>query len=179
MHGNCAQRVLRVLPNARSHVYSLSVTPDGAAIKAHREALGMNIQQLADASGTHRSCLSRLERGLLGARPDTIHRIAQALAVKPDDITRGDDVAAPPAREVPYPGTPEGAYFHYSPEEASRFLPWGERRLRGMAREHKIPHNKGGGRISFTGQNICEISDMTAVRPLSEQSKGKRAVRAA
>ncbi|MFD6414183.1 hypothetical protein, partial [Nocardia asteroides] len=71
-----------------------------------------------------------------------------------------------------------GAYFHYTPEQAAQWLPWAPRVLRMKARAYEIPHNRGGGRISFTGLDIREISQLTAVRPLSEQRK-RRTKRAA
>jgi len=72
------------------------------------------------------------------------------------------------AREVPYPGTSEGSVFHYTPEEAARFLPWSELQLRRKAYARTVPHNGGASRITFTGLDIAEISAMTAVRPLAE-----------
>lgn len=69
---------------------------------------------------------------------------------------------------MPYPGTDEGAVFHYTPEEAARFLPWSALQLRRKAYAREIPFNDGGARVSFTGLDIREISAMTAVRPLIE-----------
>lgn len=71
-------------------------------------------------------------------------------------------------RQVPYPGTPEGEVFHYTPEEAARFLPWSALQLKRKAYARKIPFNDGGKRVSFTGLDIRAISAMTAVRPLAE-----------
>jgi transcriptional regulator with XRE-family HTH domain len=78
-------------------------------------------------------------------------------------------------RVVPYPGTPEGAFFHYTPEEASEFLPWSAIQLCRKAYAREVPHNNGGNRVTFTGQNICEISTMTAVRPLAETAQRRSA----
>lgn len=130
----------------------------------------MTTAQLADATELHRSYLSRLERGLTGARLDTIHRIAAELGVDPGEIARSDEPSEHSG--VPYPGTPEGAYWTYTPEQAERYLPWSARSLRRRANAREIPHNQGGGRITFTGRDICEISDMSAVRPLHEQQTG-------
>ncbi|MFC5072818.1 hypothetical protein ACFPN0_14800 [Kitasatospora cinereorecta] len=71
-------------------------------------------------------------------------------------------------RQVPYPGTPDGEVFHYSPEEAARFLPWSALQLKRKAYAREIPFNDGGARVTFTGFDIREISQMTAVRPLAE-----------
>lgn len=116
-----------------------------------------------------------------------IRRLAEALNVTASDITRGDIVTTteePPAdsaekkkrppkkpapcRVVPFPGTPEGAVFHYAPEEAASFLPWSALQLRRKAYAREIPFNDGGARVTFTGLDIREISAMTAVRPLAE-----------
>lgn len=78
-------------------------------------------------------------------------------------------------RTVPYPGSPEGELFHYTPEEASRFLPWSHNQLRRKAYAREIPFNDGGKRVTFTGRDIREISDMTAVRPLSETTQRRSA----
>ncbi|MFD6024520.1 hypothetical protein [Streptomyces griseoluteus] len=72
---------------------------------------------------------------------------------------------------VPYPGTPEGEVFHYTPEQAERFLPWSARKLRRLAYAREIPYNDGANRVTFTGRDIREISDMTAVRPLAETTQ--------
>ncbi|MDX3009591.1 hypothetical protein [Streptomyces caniscabiei] len=80
-----------------------------------------------------------------------------------------------PPREVPYPGTPEGELFHYTPEEAAGFLPWSALQLRRKAYAREIPYNDGAKRVSFTGRDIREISEMTAVRPLSETTQRRSA----
>lgn len=107
-----------------------------------------------------------------------MERLAEALSVSVDDITRGDAVpptkAKKPAREVPYPGTPEGEVFHYTPEEAERFLPYTALTLRRKVHAREIPFNDGGAKITFTGHNIREISNMTAVRPLAESVPSQR-----
>jgi transcriptional regulator with XRE-family HTH domain len=160
----------------------------------------MSLRCLADLAQTSPSQLSRIERGLAGAGDDLIHRLAKALGVPVDDITRPEGTAPkdthspqPPkaapeggskgaakerpapggvktasGRIVPYPGTPEGAFFHYVPEEAAEFLPWSALQLRRKAYAREVPFNDGGNRVTFTGRNICEISEMTAVRPLAE-----------
>lgn len=75
------------------------------------------------------------------------------------------------ARALPAPSSPEGELFHYTPEEAARWLPWKPRVLRMKAAAHEIPHNRGGARITFTGRDIREISEMTAIRPLAEKKR--------
>lgn len=158
-----------------------------------REVQGLSLRDLADRAQTSASQLSRIERGKAGAGEDLTHRLAAALAVPLDDITRGDLVpmqtqpaaapvaAEPPrkrkptARAVPYPGTADGAVFHYTPEEAADFLPWSALQLRRKAYAREVPFNDGGGRVSFTGLDITEISRMTAVRPLVETAQQRSA----
>lgn len=81
----------------------------------------------------------------------------------------------PSGRALPYPGTPEGELFHYTPEEAARFLPWSHNQLKRKAYAREIPFNDGGKRVTFTGRDIREISDMTAVRPLTETTQRRSA----
>jgi transcriptional regulator with XRE-family HTH domain len=179
------------------------VTPNGTAIRALREVQSLSLRSLATLAQTSPSQLSRIERGHVGAGDDVIHRLAKALAVPVDDITRPEgptpkDTHAPQAakekrsadkakrpapvavksgsgRVVPYPGTPEGQFFHYTPEEASEYLPWSALQLCRKAYAREVPHNNGGNRVTFTGRNICEISEMTAVRPLAETAQRRSA----
>jgi hypothetical protein len=110
-----------------------------------------------------------------------LRNLAKALAVPVDDITQGGQMAASTAkdkaspRRVPYPGTPEGEVFHYTPEEAAGFLPWSALQLRRKAYAREIPYNDGAKRVTFTGRDIREISEMTAVRPLSETTQRRSA----
>jgi len=48
----------------------------------------MGIRGLAESANVHRTYLSRLERGQRGATDETIIRIAEALAVPVEAITR-------------------------------------------------------------------------------------------
>lgn len=81
---------------------------------------------------------------------------------------------ASPKRQVPAPGTPEGEYFHYTPDEAAAWLPWSALQLKRKAYAREIPHNDGARRITFTGLDIREISAMTAVRPLAETTRSAK-----
>lgn len=161
------------------------MTPNGTAIRALREVQKLSLRDLAGRAQTSASQLSRIERGHAGAGEELTHRLAEALAVPLVDITRRDlapTEKAPTAltaesspkkkkaatRVVPYPGTPDGSVFHYTPEEAAEFLPWSALQLKRKAYAREVPFNDGGARVSFTGLNICEISAMTAVRPLAE-----------
>ncbi|KAB8162955.1 helix-turn-helix domain-containing protein [Streptomyces sp. 3MP-14] len=170
-HSQCIARKLAsdCLCTGFDCAYAQSVTPNGTAIRAIRTMRSLRLADLAHSTGLSTSYLSRLERGEAGASDSTIRDIADGLAVPPADITRGADMASQP-RQVPFPGTPEGEVFHYTPEEAAEFLPWSPRVLRMKAQQYAVPHNRGGGRITFTARDIREISDMTAVRPLPERA---------
>lgn len=146
------------------------MTPNGTAIRALREVQRLSIRKLAGLAGLSPSTLSRIESGDLGASHETLSRLAEVLSAPVQDLAHGDDVKAPvkqknATREVPSPGTPEGEVFHYTPEEAARFLPWSELSLRRKAYAREVPFRKGGHRITFTGADIREISEGTAVRP--------------
>ncbi|WP_225846956.1 helix-turn-helix domain-containing protein [Streptomyces sp. HPF1205] len=180
------------------------MTLNGTAIRALRQRQRLSLRRLARLAQTSPSQLSRIERGRAGAGDDLALRLAEALAVPVVDITRGEVVATnetqlaeanedtrpqqgarkrrptPAAtktgsRAVPYPGTPEGAFFHYTPEEAALFLPWSALQLKRKAYAREIPFNGGGARVTFTGRNVCEISEMTAVRPLAETVQARSA----
>jgi transcriptional regulator with XRE-family HTH domain len=147
------------------------VTPNRAALRAIRKVQSLSLRDLARLAETTASQISRIERGEISEPgEELLRRLADALEVPVEDITRGDPV--PPKqkteREVPYPGTPEGEVFHYTPDEAARFLPWSGLQLRRKAYAREIPHNDGAKRVTFTGRDIREISEMTAVRPLAE-----------
>jgi transcriptional regulator with XRE-family HTH domain len=62
------------------------VTPNGTAIRAIREAQRRSLRSVADSVGISPGYLSDLERGVRGAAPETIQRIARELAVPVDAI---------------------------------------------------------------------------------------------
>ncbi|WP_374684023.1 helix-turn-helix domain-containing protein [Streptomyces sp. TBY4] len=64
------------------------VTPHGAAIKALREAREHSVRHLAHLTERHPSTILRVERGERGASAETLHRIAAALDVPIEAITR-------------------------------------------------------------------------------------------
>src|SRR3954468_2838331 len=140
----------------------------------------MTLRDLAQRARLNHGHLSRIERGDAKAvGRQLMERLAAALEVSVADITRGDDDMPPtekakkPTREVPFPGTPEGEVFHYTPDEAARFLPYTALTLRRKAYAREIPYNDGGSKITLTGRDIREISESTAVRPLAETTRTK------
>ncbi|MER6183110.1 helix-turn-helix domain-containing protein [Streptomyces sp. NPDC001652] len=71
---------------------------------------------------------------------------------------------------IPAPGTPEGAYFHYTPAEAAEWLPFGAYKLRRMAHAREIPYVDNGNRVWFSGMNIRAISEQFTVQPFTKSA---------
>jgi hypothetical protein len=69
---------------------------------------------------------------------------------------------------IPAPGTPEGAYFHYTPAEAAEWLPFSKEKLRKMVFAREIPYVDNGNRIWFSGMNIRAISEQFTVQPFAK-----------
>lgn len=59
---------------------------NGSRIRELREAKPLGIRSLAEKANIHRGYLSRLERGLKGATPETLGRIADALDTTVEEI---------------------------------------------------------------------------------------------
>jgi transcriptional regulator with XRE-family HTH domain len=59
---------------------------DGGRLRVLREEKIWLISDLSEASGIHRNTISRLERGIGTATPDTIHKLAGALRVNPGKL---------------------------------------------------------------------------------------------
>ena len=66
------------------------MTPNGAAIRSIRERTGLSLRRLAHLIGRTPGYLSRVERGLQGLAPGTLHRIAEELHVPLEAILKGD-----------------------------------------------------------------------------------------
>lgn len=67
--------------------YGFLMKANGRRIRELRKAKSVGIRSLADMAEIHRSYLSRLERGLKTARPETLARIAGALEVPVAEIS--------------------------------------------------------------------------------------------
>jgi len=85
--------------------------PNGAAMRALRVALKVSLRQVQQLTGLDRGHLSRLERGLAGAGPETIRRYAAALDVPTAAITHAPhptyathDITSGVAGDVPHDG---------------------------------------------------------------------------
>ena len=75
---------------------------------------------------------------------------------------------------IPAPGSDEGAYFHYTPAEAAKWLPFGADKLRKLAFNREVPHVNNGNRIWFSGMNVRAISEQYTI-PVLPESKRPRA----
>ena len=62
----------------------------GSALKAWRKYRGITLGELAAATGTHASTLSKIETGMRQGRPALWRSLADALAVSVDDILPED-----------------------------------------------------------------------------------------
>lgn len=77
-HSTCAVALI-------AHIVSL-MRPNGALIRQRRERLGHGLNRFAVQAGVSASHLSRIERGVAGAQPELLQRIARALGVTLEDI---------------------------------------------------------------------------------------------
>lgn len=76
------------------------MTPNGTAIRAIRAAQGRSLRSLADEAGISASFLGQVERGEKPASDDAVTRIARALDVPTDAITReGNPVNTAPEED--------------------------------------------------------------------------------
>lgn len=79
--------MLRALAKRARSAYVVSVTLNGSAIRALREAREMSLRELARQTGRCRGHLSRIERGIAGGSTETGGRIATSLEVPIAAIT--------------------------------------------------------------------------------------------
>lgn len=143
----------------------------------------MSLRDLQLLTGLDRGYLSRLERGLILQPADSrVLKVASALDVTPDDITRNEKKEKTVHTKTPDTGTrpTEAELRHYTPEEVYelRLLPWKPSVLRKKARAHQIPHSRPhgpNGLITFKLAQIREISDLFDVRPIAETKAVKAA----
>lgn len=71
---------------------------------------------------------------------------------------------------IPAPGTPEGAYFHYTPAEAAEWLPFSKDKIRKMIFARQIPFVNNGRRAWLSGMNIRAISEQFTVQPFEKSA---------
>ncbi len=64
---------------------------DTANLRRLRRQAALSQQELAARAGTTQETISRLERGHTAARGRTIRKLAEALGVEPQELTKGED----------------------------------------------------------------------------------------
>lgn len=60
-------------------------------LRRARELAALTQEELAQQAGIHRVSLANLERGAVGARPQTIRALAEALRCAPADLMRAPE----------------------------------------------------------------------------------------
>lgn len=148
------------------------MTVNGASVRAIRTANKMSLGALGQVTGLPRGYLSELERGIKGARPETLNRIAAGLRASPSAIDVPDDLTA---MQADISDLLELALF--TPEEAARVLSgntpgavsahW----LHDQCRDGRIPFTKVGRRRMFSRQDIAEIVTACRVEPVNRAPK--------
>lgn len=63
-------------------------------LKAAREKKGWTLEQVAEASGVHKSTVSRLERGETQPQHDTVNALEAALGLKRGTLVFGQEAVA-------------------------------------------------------------------------------------
>ncbi|GHJ04717.1 hypothetical protein TPA0906_65820 [Streptomyces olivaceus] len=107
---NYTQRIqCNGLPSSLRWVYVAGVRPNGAAMKAIREARGISLQQLAKDIGRDVGFLSKVERDQQGAGAETLHRYAERLAVPIAAITHKETPRDQERSGSPHRGGPDPA----------------------------------------------------------------------
>ena len=77
------------MPSARSSSRQLSVDEAfGRALREVRLAKGLSQEALGLASGSGRTFVSQLERGVRGASLKTLFRLARELEIQPAELVR-------------------------------------------------------------------------------------------
>src|SRR5215208_5513059 len=87
-------------------------------LKRARISKGLSQEELADKSGVHRDTIHKLESGQRPARPATIRRLANAVAVKIEELT---EEGRPPMGEEKTMMVPA---FYPDSKEADTWLRW-------------------------------------------------------
>lgn len=55
-------------------------------LKAARKAKGLTVQDVAERCGITPGSVSRIERGLMGTKPETAKKLAAELGIDPADV---------------------------------------------------------------------------------------------
>lgn len=76
-----------------TNVYNrVMATTVGERVRELRESMGWSQGQLAFRSAVHSSHISMIERGIRVPKPKTLHKLALALGVEADELTRWHEV---------------------------------------------------------------------------------------
>ena len=65
-----------------------------ARLRELRRQRVLSMRELEQRSGVSYNTIWRLENGLTGAQPRTIRRLAEALAVEPNELIKGENDAS-------------------------------------------------------------------------------------
>lgn len=134
------------------------MTPNGTAIRAIRAAQQRSIRDVADAAGISTAYLSEVERGR-DASDDVIARIAQALDVPQDAITREGITV-----------TEDDANLRlYNKQQAAQLLGMSVSWIKKAVAARSIPCTFVGGQIRFTAAHLRAITEAGEVVPTQRQ----------
>ncbi|WP_327436116.1 helix-turn-helix domain-containing protein [Streptomyces sp. NBC_01201] len=142
--------------------------PHGPAFKAIRQAQGLSLRGLQDATGLDRRYLSRLESAQVDAiEAERADALAGALGVPTDAIAEGDPAVTAETLEAPPVEVGDDELRRYSPEHVAgqHWLPWSPRKIRELAYARKIYAHNDGGRITLTREDIRRTSALGAIEP--------------
>ncbi len=142
--------------------------PHGPAFKAIREAQGLSLRGLQDATGLDRRYLSRLESAQVDAiEAERADALAGALGVPTEAIAEGDPTVTAEAIEAPPIEAGDDELKRYTPEQIAElgWLPWSARKIRELAYAREIYAHRDGGRITLTREDVRRTSALGAIEP--------------
>ncbi|MET9704897.1 helix-turn-helix domain-containing protein [Streptomyces griseus] len=145
----------------------------GPALKAIREAQGLSLRGLQDATGIDRRSLSRLERDEVDAiEAEWADALAGALGVPLAAIAEGDPTVTAEAIEAPPIEAGDDELKRYTPEQVHGFgwLPWSPRKIRELAYAREIYAHRDGGRITLTREDVRRTSALGEITPFQGPS---------
>ena len=138
------------------------MTPTANRIREHRQARGMTLQQLAEASGTTKSQIDKLEKGERRLTVDWLLRLAKPLGCDPRDLlaTGPAVVSTPPAPQafhgslLPPPTLPvRGAARGGMAQE----MYWTDGPIDQVPRPHYLAHVKDAYAVYVVGDSMAPM----------------------
>ncbi|MGW1440317.1 helix-turn-helix domain-containing protein [Streptomyces griseus] len=144
----------------------------GPALKAIREAQGLSLRGLQDATGIDRRTLSRLEREEVASGAEWADALAGALGVPTEAIAEGDPTVTAEAIEAPPIEAGDDELKRYTPEQVHElgWLPWSPRKIRELAYAREIYAHRDGGRITLTREDVRRTSALGEITPFQGPS---------